>query len=95
MKLCTCNNCGNVYEDFNPSDDSIEYPNDIANGSSIVIKELETLKDLEMNGEPYYGCLECETDGYLVDNVNEFAGDMAEILAEHIAKKNLLNDILK
>ena len=72
MKLCTCNNCGNIYEDMNPSDESIEYP--LIEG----IKELPTIK-LE-DGDTGYGCPECKTDGYLQDNINELAGGEAKKL---------------
>ncbi len=26
MKICTCNQCGGVFDDTNPSDESIDYP---------------------------------------------------------------------
>ena len=61
MKICTCNNCGNIWEDPNPCKESIEYP-------EINIPQLEWLDDGA--GGHFLGCPECETDGYLVDNVN-------------------------
>lgn len=26
MKICTCNNCGGVFDDTNPSNKSVDYP---------------------------------------------------------------------
>lgn len=52
MKLCKCNNCGNLYEDTNPQTNQREYdiPTEI---------QVEQLHD--------HNCPECKTDGYLID----------------------------
>lgn len=61
MYICTCNNCGRVYEDINPGEKSINYPIDIS------LPELERGEDED--GE-YIGCPVCCTDANLVDNIN-------------------------
>lgn len=65
MKLCTCNNCGSIFEDMNPGDDSIEYTGRQYNH----LPELPTI--LLDDGTIGYGCPECKTDGYLQDNISE------------------------
>ena len=60
MYICTCNNCGNCYEDTNPGNDSVKYPEVI-------------LPALTLNPDNFaHECPECGTDGYLVDNVNPY-----------------------
>lgn len=76
MKLCTCLNCGNVYEDMNPGRDSIDYPDELLDDFFIPELPTITLND----GDIGYGCPECKTDGYLQDNIQPDAGGMAEIL---------------
>lgn len=65
MHLCTCNNCGNVWEDVNPGPDSKDYPETAEN------LKCKPLISYEPEGEGNgwtYACPECKTDGYLVDN---------------------------
>ena len=65
MKLCTCTNCGNVYEDLNPSDKSIEY-----NPESFVHKIIIPLPIIVLEDNTRgYGCSRCKTDAYLIDNL--------------------------
>ena len=85
MKLCTCNNCGTVYEDMNPGDESIEYPERLRN--EYQIEELPTIihdgKDDPFDaGYIGYGCSECLTDGHLQDNINPYCGGMATLMSE-------------
>lgn len=63
MKVCTCNNCGNIFEDLNSSNESIEY-------KDLPIAPLELLNE---DNESYFGCGICQTDAYLVDNINYHA----------------------
>ena len=65
MYICTCNNCGNIFEDRNehPKESTV-FPDDT------FIQELELLNDGD-GSESYYGCPVCQTDGYLTDNINE------------------------
>lgn len=60
MKVCTCNNCGNIFEDLNPSEESIEY-------SDFPIDELEMCND---GNDTFLGCKVCRTDEFLMDNIN-------------------------
>jgi len=60
MKICTCNNCGNIYDDNNAGDESIEY----------VDTPLQELDLLNEDGESFWGCGVCGTDGNLTDNIN-------------------------
>lgn len=90
MKLTTCNNCGHVYEDMNPGDESIEYDD-----NQPELQDLDELPIIEHEleegeAEPYigYGCEHCKTDGYLVDNINENAGGMAAALHSQINPLN-------
>jgi hypothetical protein len=75
MKLCTCNNCGNVYEDLNGNNDQIEYPDNL---------NLEPLEYIEDHSYSYYGCPKCHDDGNLVDNINRNAGGNAKILSDFL-----------
>ncbi len=84
MKLCTCNNCGNVYEDMNPGKDSIEYPD------SAAFNALEKLYEDEGNPESgFWGCPECKDDGALTDNINEAAMDPIDAI---LVNKEVGND---
>lgn len=58
MKLCTCNNCGKVYEDMNPQTDAKEYP------------ELQNIEPIIFIDDEYWGCPNCMSDGYLQDDIN-------------------------
>lgn len=75
-KLCTCNNCGNVYIDTNPGDNSIDYDN--SKLPELGIDELPVIH-MDEDGQTYTGsgCPVCGTDEYLVDNINESAGGVA------------------
>lgn len=59
--ICTCNNCGNIYNDSNPGPDSITYNLNLAVANTL--KELVSIDDMR-------ACPECETDEYLIDNIN-------------------------
>jgi len=84
--LCTCNNCSKVYFDSNPSDESIEYPDEILTDCGGLIGELIQIED-EEDGDIFTGCPECKTDGCLMDNVNGNAGGNAEIIAKILKDK--------
>lgn len=61
MKICTCNQCGNIYADPNPASESIEYPDNIF---------IDILPMIKCNdGDFTYACPVCETDGNLMDNI--------------------------
>jgi hypothetical protein len=77
MKLCTCNNCGNVYEDLNSNPDQIEYP-------EIIVEPLEYIEE---HSYSYYGCPQCHDDGCLVDNINPNAGEKAKTIFESLTSK--------
>jgi len=77
--LCTCNNCGNVYHDSNPSHESINYSDEVLDICGGLIGELVQLED-EEDGDIFTGCPECKTDGNLMDNVNGNAGGNAKII---------------
>ncbi len=83
MKLCTCNNCGKVWEDLNPGKDSIEYPN-----ADFPPLEYMTEEGPETT-DSYWGCPECRWDGNLNDNINEAAIPRIDII---IIKKILGTD---
>lgn len=63
MNICTCNNCGNLYEDLNPSSISKDYK----------FRELPILELMKDEDGLFYGCPICKTDGYLVDDINHKA----------------------
>lgn len=67
MKICTCNNCGGIYEDVNPSDESIDYPAEM-----LIDGKLEWFFVEFNKPEEYPGCPKCCTDSYLVDNIPEW-----------------------
>ena len=74
IKLCTCNNCGTVYVDDNPSNESIDYSDGL-----IALFKIEGLPLIPLNdGTEGCGCPRCESDAYLQDNVNEQVGGMAQ-----------------
>lgn len=54
MKICTCTSCGGVYEDTNPTDESIEYP------------ETPALELLPLEND---NCPLCHDDLRLLDNI--------------------------
>jgi rubredoxin len=58
MYLTTCNNCGLVWDDPNPGKESIEY------------KVLPNFDPLGKDKDGYWCCPQCNTDGYLQDNIN-------------------------
>jgi rubredoxin len=62
MKLCFCNICENIYEDPNPGADSKEY------SDAIPVQSLTFQTDEDGD---FWGCPECGTDSFLVDNVPE------------------------
>lgn len=66
MKLCTCNNCGNVYEDMNPQSGATDYP--VINVPSLT---LCFDGDHEGGEAAYWGCPICHDDGYLQDGIND------------------------
>lgn len=61
MKICTCNMCDEIFEDMNPSNSSIDYYYDVSIKPLIEIEEEEII---------YWGCPNCRTDAYLVDNIH-------------------------
>lgn len=64
MKLCTCNHCGEIYEDMNPQVNAPDYPE---------ISALPLMKfyvDANDLSTGYWGCPECCTDAYLTDKVD-------------------------
>lgn len=66
MKLCTCNQCGIVYEDMNPQVDAKDYPDGL--GYEPLIKLYPDITDLSTG---YWGCPKCCTDSFLSDTVDE------------------------
>ena len=86
MKLTTCGNCGNVYHDMNPGNDSIEYPMELM--YLFGIDELPCIPLLDGEGrfeQDGYGCQKCHTDSYLQDNVNPNCGGMAKKIHDHLS----------
>ena len=69
MKLCTCNNCGGVFEDMNPSVDQKEYPDKLRIGVHSLRMFYEQVNKPETG---YWGCPVCCTDGFLQDFNGEF-----------------------
>lgn len=84
MKLCTCNNCGAVFEDVDPGKESIDY--NVLSGEFNEIIKLPVI-DLK-DGDKGYGCPHCEDDGYLQDNINPEAGGVAAALYKTLGLKN-------
>lgn len=69
MKLCKCNNCGNIWEDMNPQVNAIEYPDNPAVEPLVIVEEYE-----EFDHDRYikiWGCPVCRTDNYLTDYICE------------------------
>jgi len=66
MKLCTCNNCGKIYEDMNPKRNNAEYPD--SHNFDPLMWLYDNPADLETG---YWGCPTCCTDSYLSDTVDE------------------------
>lgn len=67
MYLTTCINCGNIWEDTNPSDDSKDYAETAEN---LQFTPLEQGEDADGEGYSHH-CPTCKTDSYLVDNKQE------------------------
>jgi len=66
VNVCHCNNCGGVFYDDNPSDESIDYPL-----SEVKDKVSGSLELLEDEGGFFKGCPSCKTDGCLMDNLHD------------------------
>ncbi len=65
MYLCKCNNCDEIWEDMNPSDNSFEIDSD-------ELDEIPLPLELFEDDEGYfYACPLCGTDDYLADIKNE------------------------
>lgn len=60
INICTCNNCGNIWEDTNPGEHSRNYK----------YRALIPLEYVMCDGGIIKACPICKTDGYLVDNIN-------------------------
>lgn len=73
MKITTCLNCGSVYRDLNPSNESVDYPD------TLDISDLPTIK--HNDGYIGYGCKECKTDGHLADNLHNAGGKSSDLFA--------------
>lgn len=67
MKLCSCNKCGNIYEDMNPKVKAKDYPNDWGFNPLIIGKPID---DPEETTDVWI-CPLCLTDSHLTDEVNE------------------------
>lgn len=65
MKLCTCNQCGGIFEDMNPQSGAKEYKDNP--DFEPLIKLYENTSDLSTG---YWGCPKCCTDSYLSDTVD-------------------------
>ncbi len=65
MNICHCNNCGNNYEDPNPDNKSIDYPDSTPTAGHLA----QLFEELNNPESIYWGCPECCTDGFLVDNI--------------------------
>lgn len=59
--LCKCNNCGSVMYDENPCPTT---QNELDENTFEKVLPMELLNE---NGESFYGCGKCGTDGYLTD----------------------------
>ena len=79
MKLCTCNNCGGVFEDTNPQIGATDYPEEVLKNTEIL-----TLED--------HSCPVCVVDDYLVDGVNAAAGEQAKQVYEILSQKGLVKN---
>lgn len=79
MFLCTCNKCGNVWEDTNPdSPKSINYPETPANMAHSALID--------------HSCPVCKTDDNLVDNVSDWVTPDINDPEQEIIKFTLEND---
>lgn len=65
MKLCTCNNCGQIFQDPNPGNESENYP-DSTHFDSLI----KLYADVNKPETGYWGCPTCCTDSFLIDNIN-------------------------
>lgn len=68
MFICTCLNCGGIFEDSNPHPSlSVSYPD------SMIVPSLD-----------FHSCPNCFLDDYLVDNINPLAGGKAFEMQQRI-----------
>lgn len=65
MYLCRCNNCDEIWEDINPSEDSFDFDPDELDETYFPLELFE-----DEDGK-FWGCPICETDAYLIDFKNE------------------------
>ena len=82
MNICHCNNCGNNYEDPNPDNKSIDYPDSTPTAGHLA----QLFEELNNPESIYWGCPECCTDGFLVDNIP--AESEQEIIMFHLEDDN-------
>jgi hypothetical protein len=75
MNLCTCNNCGNIWEDMNPDVNAKDYP------ENLNVKPL-----LKQTPIDFWCCPECCTDEFLSDSVDETKIEDLLITKEQIKK---------
>lgn len=71
MKLCTCNQCGGVYEDMNPQFGAKEYTD-----YQFIQPLIRIRGEVESDGDrfdEFWACPVCRDDGYLVDDINHNA----------------------
>lgn len=75
MFLCTCTNCGNVYEDTNPHpEDCVHYPD-------------KHIKQFKIGTLPADGCTRCHTNRFIRHDLKMDAGGVAAQVGEHLLKK--------
>jgi len=68
MHICTCNNCGEIYEDMNPSKESIDYPEQDLDQLRYINVNEATENDGIHGKEMAWVCPKCLTDEHLIDN---------------------------
>ena len=77
MKLCTCNQCGEIFEDMNPQVGAKEYEPIVGIEQLIKLYPEPTAEKGADNYGGYWGCPRCCTDGYLSDTVDAAELDIA------------------
>ena len=59
--ICKCNNCGSFLYDENPQTDTLKI--DVSNLNVPILP----MEQINQDGDTFWGCGNCQTDGYLMD----------------------------
>jgi hypothetical protein len=71
VNLCQCNNCESILIDQNPQVGARVFNVDLSNPKIIEMQLLKEPDNGGIEGDYFWGCPICETDGYFNDDLNE------------------------